>query len=90
MSDTFDEQEPVAAEMNPPEPTKEEIEAQAEAERRAKHMAHPHTQLKGILADLNPPRPTALDMPARMSLLHGAMTRLVQIILTHTPPPEES
>jgi hypothetical protein len=89
MSDHIDEQEPAAAEMNPPEPTQEEIDAQAAADRLARFQAHPHTQLRKIQADLRAPATQTGDVTTRMAHLHSAMQRLIQVVLSHTPPPEE-
>ncbi len=67
------------------EPTAEEREAQAKAEATAAHMAHPHTQLHAILKTLQTP---GHDINDRVGTLHGAVSRLTQVILAHTPAPE--
>jgi hypothetical protein len=66
---------------------KSQAELQAEADRRAALMAHPHTQLRGILNDLR--APTALDINGRVGALHQAVARLTQLVLQHTPPPND-
>ena len=62
-------------------------EAQAKAEARAAYAAHPHTQLTKLLADLRTP---ALDINARVSQVHNAVSRLAQLVLQHTPPPDDA
>jgi hypothetical protein len=66
---------------------KSQAERQAAAERHAALMAHPHTQLMGILRDLR--APTALDINGRVGALHVAVSRLAQLVLEHTPPPPD-
>lgn len=63
---------------------------QREADRRAAHMAHPHTHLRGIIADLRAPGAISGDSATKHAHLYAAVVRLAQVILSHTPePPEE-
>lgn len=87
MKNPFEEQEPAAAAMNPPEPTGEEIAAQDEANRRAELAAHPHTQLRAIQEQLRSPAAQRGDVTTRMAHLHSAVQQLIQVVLTHTPAP---
>ncbi|MDE2471868.1 MAG: hypothetical protein KGL35_24870 [Bradyrhizobium sp.] len=64
-------------------------EQQAEARRRAALMAHPHTQLNKILTDLRAPAANQADVNTRLAHLHAAVRQLVQVVLSHTPRPEE-
>lgn len=66
-------------------PTREEL-----AEMRRQVLAHhPHTRLRGILSDLASPAARASDIATKHAMLHAAVTRLAQTILSHTPPPED-
>ena len=58
----------------------------AEQARIAAHNAHPHTQLLKIQEDLR--APGLIDVNARIGALQGALSRLIQVVLAHTPPPE--
>lgn len=65
----------------------------AEAEKRARRAAlafHPHTQLRGILTELASPAARSSDITTKYATLHAAVTRLVQQVLQHTPPPDDS
>jgi hypothetical protein len=55
-----------------------------EQQRLAEFNAHPHTLLNGILKDLR--APSALDANGRLNTLQHAVSRLVQVIIQHTPP----
>jgi hypothetical protein len=59
-------------------------------ERRAELARHPHTQLRAILSNLNAPANRAGDITTRVATLHAAFTQLVQQVLQHTPPPDDS
>lgn len=51
--------------------------------------SHPHTQLRGILNDLRAPAAIAGDSSTKHAHLHAAVVRLTQVVLEHTPAPEE-
>lgn len=71
-------------------PTAEEIAAQAEAERRAAFMAHPHNQLKRMVAQLSAPAANQADVNTRLAYLHSAMRQLLQLMMGMIPPPREA
>ena len=90
-------QDQAAAEARVPEEewqaAKTEAEPAEEVERRKRRAdlaAHPHTQLRGILADLALPAARSADITTKYSMLHAAVVRLVQQVLQHTPPPDDS
>jgi hypothetical protein len=60
----------------------------AEVQKTAEFNAHPHTQISKLLADLR--APGVLDINARVSLALQGISRLAQLVLTHTPPPEKN
>ena len=81
---------PEEAMAEAPKPTLDEIDAQEEAAKQqaradaiAAHGAHPHTQLRAILKDMQ--APGNLDVNARIGVLHQSLSRLVQVVLAHTP-----
>ena len=89
--DPFAQQEPGVAAQNEPEPAESEpeglsAEEVAEHQRLAEQMAHPHAQLSKLLDDLR--GPSALDINGRIGLALQGISRLAQIVLNHTPPPE--
>lgn len=91
--DPFAQQEPGAAAQNEPEPAESEpeglsAEEVAEHQRLAEQMAHPHAQLSKLLDDLR--GPSALDINGRIGLALQGISRLAQIVLNHTPPPQET
>lgn len=59
-------------------------------ERLGELSRHPHTQLRAILSDLQSPAAQRADITTKYGALHSAVSRLVQVILTATPPPEDS
>jgi len=63
-------------------------EADAEKNQRAAELAaHPHNQLKKLLLDLQAPR---IDLHDRIASLHRGLTALTQLVLTHTPAPDDA
>jgi hypothetical protein len=64
-------------------PPAEEIERQKKI---AEFNAHPHTLLQAIQKDMQAP---ALDVNARLGMLQGSLARLIQVVLSHTPPPKQ-
>ena len=76
-------EEPKLDEPEAVKPTLDEIDAQARANAIAAHGAHPHTQLRAILKDMQ--APGNLDVNARIGVLHHSLSRLVQVVLAHTP-----
>ena len=85
MTDTFTNQEPAAAESQE-KPEGLSVEEQAEHQRIAEFNAHPHTQLTKLASDLRTP---ALDVHARISQLHNAVSRLTQMFLSQITPPAQ-
>ena len=70
-----------------------EIDTSAEIEkreRRAKLAAHPHTQLRAILSDMQSPAAQRGDINTKHAMLHASVSRLAQLILGATPPPDDS
>jgi hypothetical protein len=68
----------------------EELAAKHAADQQAlaELNAHPHTQLRQIQTDMA--APGALDMHDRMSRMYIALSRLIGIVLAHTPPPDST
>ncbi len=60
-----------------------------DARRLNELAAHPHVQLRSLLADLRAPAATAGDITTKHAHLHAAVVRLTQLVLQHTPAPEE-
>jgi len=60
-------------------------EQQAEAQRRADFMAHPHTRLSALQTQLTDRR--VLDSAAKIGNLQSVLSQLIQIVKDHTPAP---
>lgn len=74
---------------------KEEVAQESEhdrerRERRGELARHPHTQLRALLTDLQSPAAQRSDITTKYGTLHSIVTRLTQLILTATPPPNDS
>ncbi len=76
---------PPEVEQNAQGPTQEELAAQAEQQRIAEFNAHPHTQVTALLKELSAPRH---DIHDRLGAVHNGLIRLAQLVLQHTPVPE--
>jgi len=65
--------------------TEEERVALAEQQRIAEFNAHPHTQITALLKELSAPRH---DIHDRLGAVHNGLIRMAQLVLQHTPVPE--
>ena len=85
--------DPPAQEPVPEPETEEQAKQRVAAEKAADDAkeaaelaAHPHNLLKALAKDLQTPR---MDLHDRISATHRVLAGLIQVVLAHTPGPEE-